>query len=141
MVDNILMNNMKKILLFTTLLIVIFVISGCGGKNVTMTFAPKGKKIEKPKSGKAQIVFMRASILAAARNFSIFEIVDGKPLIVSILPAYGKSVHELEPGKHIFMVNLGGASSGLMEVTTQEGRTYYSYMKMHSEMMNMIRIE
>ena len=34
------------------------------------------------------------------------------------------------------MVNLGGASSGLMEVTTQEGKTYYSYMKMHSGMFS-----
>ena len=127
---------MKRILLLTVLLISIFGLSGCASKGKTMALAPKGTKIEKPKSGEAQIVFMRASIYLGGRNFSIFEIIDDKPVIVGTLASFTKIAYSLSEGKHIFMVSFTGGHSGLMEVDAVAGKTYYSYMTVHSGMFS-----
>jgi len=127
---------MKRIVILTVLLIGIFSLSGCASKGNTMALAPKGTKIEKPESGKAQIVFMRASILDGARNFSVFEIIDDKPVVVGTLAPYTKIAYSLTEGKHMFMVNFTGVSSALMEVEVVAGKTYYSYMKVHAGMFS-----
>ncbi len=125
---------MKKILLLTVLLASIFGLSGCASKGNTMALAPKGTKIEKPESGKAQIVFIRASMYLAAKNFSIFEIIDDTPVIIGTLAPYAKVVHTLSEGKHVFMVSFTGEHSALMEVEVLNGKTYYSYMTVHPGM-------
>jgi len=123
---------MNKIVLFILLIVAIVGLSGCASKENTMALAPKGQKIETPKDGKAQIVFMRPSILNGAVNFSVFEIIDGEPFVIATLAPYSKVVHSLEEGTHTFMVNFTGADSALMEVTAKAGKIYYSYMAVHA---------
>ena len=112
----------------------IFGLSACASKGVTMALAPKGTKIEQPESGKAQIVFMRASSYYGGKNFSIFEIIDNKPVVVGTLAPYTKVAYSLTEGKHMFLVSFTGGHSGLMEVDAVAGKTYYSYMKVHAGM-------
>lgn len=114
---------MKKILLYTVILIAVFGMSGCSGAIKNMKPAPKGAVIEKPDEEKAQVVFMRPQSMGYVIQSSVFDIDGDTEKIVGIVPAKAKVAYETTPGDHIFMVV--GESGDFMYATLEAGKTYY----------------
>jgi len=75
-------------------------------------------------SGKATIVFMRPSMLGGPVASSLFEIVDGKTVLVGILRSKQRVPVEVGPGTHFFMVM--GESADFMTAEVAADKTYYA---------------
>lgn len=76
---------------------------------------------------KAQVVFMRSSIVAAAIGCELFEVVNGELRFIGQLPTGNKVVYETTPGDKVFMAY--GTAADFMLAKLQPGKTYYSIVR------------
>ncbi len=76
---------------------------------------------------KAQVVFMRSSIVAAAIGCELFEVVNGELRFIGQLPTGNKVVYETTPGDKVFMAY--GTAADFMLARLQAGKTYYSIVR------------
>lgn len=114
---------MKKIFLYSILIVTVTIMSGCSGTIKHMNPAPQGTKIEKPDMNVAQVVFLRPQTLGFAIQSAVFEIDKETRKIVGIVPAKAKVSYQTTPGDHVFMVL--GESADFMYATLEGGKTYY----------------
>jgi hypothetical protein len=76
---------------------------------------------------KAQVVFMRSSMVAGAIGCELFEVVNGDLRFVGQLPTGNKVVYETTPGDKVFMAY--GTAADFMLAKLQGGKTYYSIVR------------
>ncbi len=76
---------------------------------------------------KAQVVFMRSSIVAGAIGCELFEVVNGELKFIGQLPTGNKVVYETTPGDKVFMAY--GTAADFMLAKLQAGKTYYSIVR------------
>lgn len=76
---------------------------------------------------KAQVVFMRSSIVAGAIGCELFEVVNGELKFIGQLPTGNKVVYETTPGDKVFMAY--GTAADFMLAKLQGGKTYYSIVR------------
>jgi hypothetical protein len=99
-------------------------VSGCAAG--LMRPAASGQ-IAQPAPDKAQVVFMRSSIVAAAIGCELFEVVNGELKFIGQLPTGNKVVYETTPGDKVFMAY--GTAADFMLAKLQGGKTYYSIVR------------
>ena len=105
------------------LLTVALLLSGCAGTVVHMQELSADRAPGAPARGKAEVVFLRPSGLGFAIQSSVFEVKDGKSLLVGIVAAKAKVAYEVDPGRHLFMSI--GENADFMTADLAAGRTYY----------------
>ena len=86
------------------LVVLALLVSGCAGTISNMREVPAGTEAAVPDQGKALVVFARPSTLGFAIQSSVFEVVDSKSSLIGIVAAKTKVAHQIDPGKHLFMV-------------------------------------
>ncbi|MFV8782807.1 hypothetical protein ACNKU7_10335 [Microbulbifer sp. SA54] len=96
-------------------------LAACAG-NPMVTSA--NQTLSAPAPEKAQIVFMRSSMLGSAINASLFEVTDSGNAFIGIMANGTKISHEVEPGEHTFMVVSEAAD--FMRANLEAGKTYYA---------------
>jgi hypothetical protein len=98
---------------------------GCSGSIVNMRELPEaeGSKLA-PRPGEAMVVFMRPSGTGWGVQSSVYEVVDGKPVLVGIVAAKAKVAYAVPPGNRMFMVI--SESGDFMAADLRENRTYYA---------------
>ena len=80
------------------------IISGCAATVKPMNTVSPDAEDTVPDEGKTMIVFMRPSGMGNAVQSSVFEIKEGSSELIGIIAAKKKQAHQLDPGKHLFMV-------------------------------------
>ncbi len=75
-------------------------------------------------AGRANIIFMRPSMFGGPVASSVFEIVDGKALLVGVLRSKQRLAYEAAAGAHLFMVM--GESADFMSAELSAGKTYHA---------------
>lgn len=115
---------MKKHLVLFLMLGMVFNLYGCASS--VMTKAPS-QELKPPSAGKAQVVFMRSSIVAAAISAELFEVVDGELKFIGVISNGTKVVHETSPGKKVYMAY--GMAADFMLADVQAGKTYFSIVR------------
>lgn len=120
------MNRVKGLnrIKYAILLAIMLFLVGCTGSVKNMQVAPTGTVNTVPKKGKSTVVFLRPSSLGFAVQSSVFEIKDNTAHLVGIVAAKKKVVHEVNPGKHLFMVV--GESGDFMSADLLPNKTYYA---------------
>lgn len=108
------------------LVVLALLVSGCAGTISNMREVPAGTKAAVPDQGKALVVFARPSTLGFAIQSSVFEVVDSKSSLIGIVAAKTKVAHQIDPGKHLFMVI--GESADFMTADLLPNKTYYAYV-------------
>jgi hypothetical protein len=99
--------------------------AGCASPGV-MT-ASRSQEIPAGAPDKAQVVFMRTSMVAGAIGADLFEVVDGQLRFIGALGVGDKIVYETTPGEKVFMAY--GMASDFMLGNLAAGRTYYSIVR------------
>ncbi len=112
----------KALVLLSTLLAV-----GCSAGRDFVRDVPLANTNYAPQSDKALVVFMRPSILGGIQKSSVFDIVDGAPEFIGIIPYTAKAAHYIEPGERRFMVI--GESADFMDATLAPGMVYYAIVR------------
>jgi len=102
----------------------LLLLGGCAGTLKHMQLVESDAVPDSPSPGKSMVVFMRPSTLGFAVQSSIFDVTNGDPELVGLMPASHKMAHELEPGKHLFMVI--GESADFMHANLAANKTYYA---------------
>ena len=97
--------------------------SGCAS---VMRDAPS-QQISQSSPDKAQVVFMRSSMVAAAIGCDLFEVVNGGLKFIGQLPTGNKVAYETTPGKKVFMAY--GTAADFMLADLSPGKTYYSIVR------------
>lgn len=115
---------MKKHFVLCLVLAVVMQLSGCASS--VMTKAPS-QELTPPAAGKAKVVFMRSSIVAAAINAELFEVVDGELKFIGVISNGTKVVHETTPGKKVYMAY--GVAADFMLADLAAGKTYFSIVR------------
>jgi len=75
-------------------------------------------------ANKAQIVFMRPSVLGGSIQSSVYEVRDGSQDFIGIVSAKTKIAYNVPAGEHLFMVVSENADFLIAHV--QSGKTYYA---------------
>jgi hypothetical protein len=117
------MKTSRRIFTLTSVLALLF-LSGCAGSLKHMQLVEPDAVQDTPSPGKSMIVFLRPSTLGFAVQSSVFDVTNGDPELVGLVPASFKLAHELEPGKHLFMAI--GESADFMHADLAADRTYYA---------------
>jgi hypothetical protein len=99
-------------------------LGGCGSS--LMRDAPT-QEIAQSSPGKAKVVFMRSSMVAAAIGCDLFEVVNGELQFIGQLPTGNKIAYETTPGKKVFMAY--GTAADFMLADLSAGKTYYSIVR------------
>lgn len=107
-----------RILLLVT---VAFLAGGCASSR--MIDAPE-QQVVAPSADKAQVIFFRSSFVGSAIQASLFDATDGGAEFIGILSNGKKLAHEVDPGKHVFMVVSEAAD--FLEAELVGGKTYYA---------------
>ena len=100
-------------------LIVLF-LSGCASSK--MQVATEQSLASAP-AGKAQVVFMRPSVMGGAIQSTVFDVTGGKPVFLGIVSSGTKIAHTTSPGKKTYMVVSEAAD--FMKAELAAGKTYY----------------
>lgn len=87
----------------------------------------KGEKLEDQVRGGAVIIFMRSSVVASAVNAQVYEMKNGAPALVGDMRNNTRLHHELEPGRHVFM--LIADTVDYLVVEGKANHTYYAVVK------------
>lgn len=95
--------------------------SGCASSR--MIDAPQ-QELVAPSADKAQVVFLRSSFVGSAIQAVIYDATDGGAEFIGILSNGKMLAHEVDPGKHVFMVVSEAAD--FMEANLVGGKTYYA---------------
>lgn len=106
------------------LVLLALLLGGCAGHSDYMASVPAEKANYAPMADKAMIVFMRPSGLGFAVQSSVFDVTNGAPEFIAIVPAKKKVAHEIAPGKYRFMVI--GENADFMDAELAAGKTYYA---------------
>jgi hypothetical protein len=113
------MPRFSPVLLFAFLLL-----GACAGHSDYMADVPATKATYAPAPNKALVVFMRPSGLGFAIQSSVFDITNGDPAFIAIVPAKKKVAHQVPAGTYRFMVI--GESASFLDATLVAGKTYYA---------------
>jgi hypothetical protein len=108
----------------TTTILALLLLTGCSGSLKHMQLVESDAVQDSPSAGKSMVVFMRPSTLGFAVQSSVFNVTDGDPELVGLMPAKHKMAYELEPGKHLFMAI--GESADFMHADLAANKTYYA---------------
>lgn len=101
--------------------LVLLVLSGCASTKMQVaTQQGLGPAV----AGKAQIVFLRSSLVGSAIQASVYDVTSGNPFFIGIVSNNTKVRHQTDPGKRTFMVISEAAD--FMQAELVAGRTYYS---------------
>jgi len=115
---------MKRILFALVSAVSLLIFSGCASN--LMRDAPS-QEIAPAGQDRAQVVFMRSSIVLAAVGCDMFEVVDGELRYIGQLPTGAKLVFETTPGEKVFMA--WGTAADFMLARLEGGKTYYSIVR------------
>lgn len=88
---------------------------------------PADPKIPTASDTKANVVFMRSSIVAGAIGVELFEVINGDLKFIGQLPSGHKIVYETTPGEKVFMAY--GTAADFMRANVEAGKTYYSIVR------------
>lgn len=105
--------------------VVVLCVLGSGCASV-MRDAPS-QQISQSSPGKAKVVFMRSSMVAAAIGCDLFEVVNGELKFIGQLPTGNKVAYETTPGQKVFMAY--GTAADFMLAELAPGKTYYSIVR------------
>jgi len=117
------MKTLRQLSAITTVL-ALLLLSGCAGSLKHMQLVESDAVQDSPSAGKSMVVFMRPSTLGFAVQSSVFNVTEGDPELVGLMPAKHKMAYELEPGKHLFMAI--GESADFMHADLAANKTYYA---------------
>lgn len=117
------MNTRRQLFAISTIF-ALLLLSGCAGSLKHMQVVEPGAVKKAPSAGKSMIVFMRPSTLGHAIQSSVFDVTNGDPQLIGLVPAEMKVAHEVEPGKHLFMAI--GESADFMHADLAADKTYYA---------------
>jgi len=109
-----------KVRLFL-MLATVLVASGCASSK--MIDAPE-QELVAPPTDKAQVIFLRSSFVGSAIQAVIYDATDGGAEFIGILSNEKMLAHQVDPGKHVFMVVSEAAD--FMEAELVGGKTYYA---------------
>lgn len=98
-----------------------------GGCASSMMVPSASQEVRPAPAGKAQVVFMRTSIVAGAIGADLFEVDNGRLHYIGSLSHGYKIVHETTPGKKTFMAY--GTAADFMLGELEGGKTYYSIVR------------
>jgi len=101
-----------------------FLVAGCAAG---LMRPASSEQVPAAAPDKAQVVFMRSSIVAAAIGCELFEVVNGELRFIGQLPTGNKVVYETTPGDKVFMAY--GTAADFMLAKLQPGKTYYSIVR------------
>ncbi|VUD69047.1 hypothetical protein TDB9533_04411 [Thalassocella blandensis] len=90
-------------------------------KNIT------GERIDAQTRRGAVIIFLRSSVVASAVNAQVYEVDNGTPTLVGDIQNNTRLHHELNPGRHVFM--LIADSIDYLVVDVKASHTYYAVVK------------
>jgi hypothetical protein len=99
-------------------------VSGCAGTVKNMQELSDAAPDVVPEAGKAVVVFMRPSGLGFGVQSSVFEVQDGRAILVGIVAAKTKVAYKVDPGKRLFMAV--GESADFMSAEILPNKTYYA---------------
>lgn len=114
---------MKKLLLAVAVALPAL-LSGCAGN---LMRDASSQQISPSDPGRAKVVFMRSSMVAAAIGCDLFEVVNGELRFIGQLPTGNKIVFETTPGEKVFMAY--GTAADFMLADLAGGKTYYSIVR------------
>jgi hypothetical protein len=103
------------------MLATVLVASGCASSK--MIDAPQ-QELVTPPTDKAQVIFLRHSFVGSAIQAVIYDATDGGAEFIGILSNEKMLAHQVDPGKHVFMVVSEAAD--FMEAELLGGKTYYA---------------
>ena len=78
-----------------------------------------------PKPSEAMVIFLRPDQKHGWRAISLFDVVDGKPKFIGILPEKKKIAYATTPGKHRFMMVPTGTLTEFLIADLAQGKTSY----------------
>jgi hypothetical protein len=115
---------MKKLVFYVSLIAILVGLSGCSRSVTNMQIAKVDISTQKPKKGKAKVVFMRPSSMGYAIQSSLFEIKNNSPHVLGIIAAKKKVSYNFNPGEHLFMII--GESADFMTANLEADQVYYA---------------
>lgn len=98
---------------------------GCGG--AVKMHPATAQRIAPPTADKAEVVFMRTSLIAGGISADLFEVVEGKLHLIGTLETGKKLVHVTTPGRKVFMAYGNAADFMLGELAA--GGTYFAIVR------------
>ncbi len=107
-----------------TAMLVLLLLGACAGSSEFMRDVAPDKVNYTPKPDQALVVFMRPSGIGFAVQSSVFDVTDGSPVFLGIVPAMTKIAHYAPPGKRRYMVI--GESADFMAANLDPGKVYYA---------------
>jgi len=112
---------MKTLRLTVLAAALVMAVSGCASKHMDVaTIGPNDVVLAK---NQAAVVFFRDTILGAAIQAPVVEIVDKDVAFVGIVSANTKLLHKTTPGRHVYIV--GGEGSHRVEADLAPQKFYY----------------
>jgi uncharacterized protein YceK len=114
---------MRKLLLAVAVALPVL-LSGCAAG---LMRDASSQQISPSDPGRAKVVFMRSSMVAAAIGCDLFEVVNGELRFIGQLPTGNKIVYETTPGEKVFMAY--GTAADFMLADLAGGKTYYSIVR------------
>ena len=115
---------MRRLLLAVGISAISLLASGCASNLMRESST---QEISPPAPERAKIVFMRSSMVAAAINCELFEVVNGELKFIGQLPTGNKIAYETTPGQKVFMAY--GTAADFMLANVTGGKTYYSIVR------------
>ncbi len=104
--------------------LLLLLLGACAGSSQYMRDVAPEMVNYTPKPDQALVVFMRPSGLGFAIQSSVFDITDGSPIFLGIVPAKTKVAHYAKPGKRRYMVI--GENADFMAASLDSGKVYYT---------------
>lgn len=117
-------NPTRNLLSISLIMLASALLSGCAS---SLMRPSSESKIPQATESKANIVFMRSSIVAAAIGVDLFEVINGELKFIGQLPTGNKIVYETTPGEKVFMAY--GVAADFMRAHVEGGKTYYSIVR------------
>lgn len=99
-------------------------LSGCAGSSEYMKVIDPAQVQATASPNGALVVFERPSGFGFAVQSSVFDVTDGDPKLVGIVPAKSRIAHAATPGTHRYMVV--GENAAFLDADLLEGKTYYA---------------
>ncbi len=110
-------------------LLVFLIVNNYAMAAVPLTEKASDQSISPPSSDKAQIIFLNPSnSIAGAFPTGIYEVKDNERVFMVMLGSKMKFVADVEPGKHLFMSQMG-AVAHFMDADVEAGKRYYVLLR------------
>jgi len=100
----------------------IVLVTGCA--TTKMAEAPDQTFDPLVDQNQARVVFLRSSFVGSAIQATLFDVTRGEPQFIGIVSSGMRIAHEVDAGKHIFMVVSEAAD--FLEADLSGGVTYYA---------------